>query len=276
MHMIRIRSKTFWMVALALGAAMFTPSPADAGFSEFTFSSGSLAAKVRFEDSGESGVGAGNLRVTLTNTSAADVLAPPGVLTAVFFDIATNPNLTPVSALLGAGSTVLFDSQPAGGNVGGEFAYAQTTNAGGLGGTPAGFAVTQKQGISSSGFGIFGNSNFNGSDLDPPTAIDGLNYGLTSAGDNSATGNSAVTGNVPLIHNSVVFLLSGFSGNASSAISNIRFQYGTALDEGNGGGNNGGGGEVPAPASLLLALTGVVGLGLTRFRRWRRRQPLAA
>jgi hypothetical protein len=34
--------------------------------------------------------------------------------------------------------------------------------------------------------------------------------------------------------------------------------------------------SAPAPASLLLALTGVVGLGLTRFRRLLRKQPLAA
>jgi hypothetical protein len=34
--------------------------------------------------------------------------------------------------------------------------------------------------------------------------------------------------------------------------------------------------SVPAPASFLLALTGVVGLGLTRFRRLLRKQPLAA
>lgn len=51
------------------------------------FSSGTLAAQAVFEAS------ATNLIVTLTNTSAYDVLAPTDVLTAVFFDIAGPPHI---------------------------------------------------------------------------------------------------------------------------------------------------------------------------------------
>src|SRR5262249_54506972 len=132
-----------------------------------TGSSGSLAASADFSLSGNT------LTITLTNTSTSDVLVPTDVLTGLLFNTPTA--LTPVSALLPAGSTVFFGPN-GGGNVGGEWAYAF------------------QGGTSSSGLGIFGNANFNGSNLQGPTAVDGLQYGITSAGDNLATGNQAVTG----------------------------------------------------------------------------------
>ena len=94
--------------------------------------------------------------------------------------------------------------------------------------------VYNASGISSAGFGLFGPANFNGPDLDPPTAANGLNYGITSAGDNPATGNQAVTGGVPLIKNSVVFTLNVDESGGEFFLNNIigvTFQYGTALTE---------------------------------------------
>ncbi len=58
-----------------------------------TQTNGSLSASANFNLTGNV------LTVTLTNTSAADVLVPTDVLTAVFFN--GNGTLTPVSALLG-------------------------------------------------------------------------------------------------------------------------------------------------------------------------------
>lgn len=170
---------------------------------------------------------AGNLQITLNNISTNDVTTPTdggAILTSVFFDLSPTTTLTPVSAMLGFGSVVHFGSN-GGGNLGGEWAFAS-----GLVGAPGNAGL----GASSSGLGLFGSGNFGGPDLDPPNAVNGLNYGITSLGDNMITGNSPVTGDVPLIQNSVVFTLSGnpaFTTIANYTISNVSFQYGTSLSE---------------------------------------------
>ena len=81
--------------------------------------------------------------------------------------------------------------------MGGEWGYASGLAA------PGGAT----EGISSAGFGLFGGSNFNGLDLDPPAALDGFNYGLVSINDDPGSGNAQVTGNVPLARYAVVFTL---------------------------------------------------------------------
>ena len=197
------------------------------------------------------------LTVTLTNTSAVDVLNPAQVLTGVFFN--SNGTLTPVSALLGPGSVVLFAPAPAGGNVGGEFAYAS-----GLSGAPLGAT----QGISSAGLGLFGNPNFNGPDLDPPDAVNGGNYGITSAGDDPTTGNTGVTGGPPgnaepLIQNQVIFTFTVSPGFTLESIEDVSFQYGTTLNDPNIT-------NVPEPASMLLLGTGLLGIAAGLRKRFSR------
>src|SRR5262249_52759787 len=73
-------TRTISRVVLAAAVVMFLAGPVAALPVTFTGSSGSLAASATFDDSV-----AGTLKVTLTNTSSADVLVPANVLTAVFF-----------------------------------------------------------------------------------------------------------------------------------------------------------------------------------------------
>lgn len=234
------------VAALILGfALLLTTTPASALL--ISLSSGSRAASADFSVSGTA------LTIVLTNTSTSDVMDPTEVLIALFFDVEGIGALTPSSALLSGGSTVFFGPD-GGGNVGGEWAYAS-----GLAGAPNGAT----EGISSAGFGLFGAANFGGANLNGPISVNGLNYGITSAGDNTATGNAAVTGNAPLIKNQVTFTLtnSGLSGFVPSAdnITTVSFQYGTSLTDVN---------LVPEPASLFLLGSGLVGIGFWGRKRF--------
>ena len=80
----------------------------------------------------------------------------------------------------------------------------------------------------------------------------GLEYGLTSVGDDPTTGNAPVTGKNALIQNEVIFTLSGLPDgfDPSLRISGVRWQYGTSLDEP----------HLPEPASAALVLCGAVAL----------------
>ena len=226
------------VVLLAAEAALATPIT-------FSGAAESLSASAQFEASG------GNLIVTLTNTSTADVLEPPDVLSAVFFDIdAPEPvNLLPLSAVLGGGASVIFGMSEPGGAVGGEWAYAAN-----LIGAPGGAGY----GISSAGFDLFGPKDlFGGANLQGPAAPAGLQYGITAAGDDPATGNKPVTGNNALIQNQVVFTFSGLPSGFDpyTQISNVVWQYGTSLDDP----------HFPEPGTLVLLAMGA--LATTRRRR---------
>jgi len=206
----------------------------------FDASAGERAAAVTFDTIGD------QLLVTLTNTSTSDVLVPADVLSAVFFEANTvDPlMLTPVSAVLGPASSVLFGVSEPGGSVGGEWAYAD-----GLSGDGWAFDY----GIGAGGFGLFGPADrFGEVNLAGPRSVAGIDYGLVSLGDDATTGNTPVTGKNALIQNEVIFTLSGLPDGFDPLlqISGVRWQYGTSLDEA----------HLPEPASVALMLCGAVAL----------------
>ncbi len=257
--------RTCLVVGVLLGCLAM---PAGAGAVTFTGTSGSLSASADFEISGT------NLVVTLSN-AGGDVLVPADILTGVFWSGASG--LTPTSAVvqnygLPGGSTVVLGSGTvavAGGNVGGEWAYAASIA--GPGGAD--------QGISSSGLGLFGAGNFGGPDLlGPPSgAVDGAQYGITSAADNAATGNPSILGET-MIKSVVVLTLAGIAADFDlSQISNVSFQYGTALTEPNVSGVCTGLcgppepiAGVPLPGALPLFVSGLAGMGVIGWRRRRK------
>lgn len=248
--------------ATAIGMAM---APVSAHAILFTGSSGSLAASADFNVVGT------NLVVTLTNTSSADVLVPADVLTGVYFSGLSSASS--LSAVLSPGSTVIQDSQPAGGVVGGEWALGTGLSA------PGGATAF----LSSTGAGSFvGQPTFPGPNLGGPVGVNGLQYGLVSAGDIAATGNGGVLGADGLIDNSVTFTLGDLPGGFSLAsIGNVSFQYGTSLGEpivpGTPGGQCPNGAPnfpicspqvtTAEPMSMAMLGAGMVGLGLLRRRR---------
>ncbi|MBX3357493.1 MAG: hypothetical protein KF745_03605 [Phycisphaeraceae bacterium] len=229
------------VVSVAEGSVTFTGS----GVNPIN-NNNPIAGSVEFAISGNA------LIVTLTNTATSDVTVPSDVLTAVFWSMNIGASsLTRTSGLLAPGSTVFYDpdGQPAGGVIGGEWAYRS-----GLSFNGASF------GISSTGIDLFGPGDlFPGPDLAPPTSPDGLQYGLLSAGDNTATGNGGITGSGGLIKNAVVFTLTGLPANFSlDSISNVLLQYGTDVSEP----------RIPAvPAPGVLGLLAAGGVMAARRRR---------
>lgn len=213
----------------------------------FSGSSGTRSASASFEVVG------GNLQVVLTNTSTSDALVPTDILTALFFSY--SGDLAPVSASLN-GSTVSLGGTVIAvpdGNLGGEWAYGPVSLFG------------ANSTISSSGLSSpVSQPNFGGINLAGPDALDGLQFGITTAGDDLATGNGGIMGN-QLVKNSVTFLLSSATQTFSlDSIGNVWFQYGTSTSEpGYGGQCSLNCQQVPEPATLtlLLAALGMLGFG---------------
>src|SRR5262249_35241155 len=227
------------IVATATACMLPCISRADFSVGYVGSGTGGRSASATFTQTGDT------LTLTLTNTGG-DVSDPTQVLTGIFFNLAGDPTLGKTSALLGAGSTVLFapasavtgSLSPAGPDVGGEWAYLSGLN-----------QYSANQGISSAGLGIYGAGDRfrTDSNLEGPDSPDGLQYGITSGSDNPSTGNVAVTGSNALIQKSVVFKFSGATGLTAAELSDVTFQYGTALDDVSFHGS-----AVPVPPSVFL------------------------
>lgn len=186
--------------------------------------SSSLSSSVIFNDS----LNPGKLTITLTNLGAG-AKAPSDVLTSLFWDYNGSSPLNLSLASATAATVTQKNTNTTTSNVnllntpnGQEWAFASTTNASGLGGnvSAAGaVAVTQQYGLGTAGLGIF--QGIGGSSQQK--------YGIINGYDSGA---NAPIKNNPFVNNSATFVLSGLTaGFDIKKISNLRFQYGTNLNE---------------------------------------------
>lgn len=188
----------------------------------FVASSGNLAAEARFWQDGS------NLMIQLTNTSPADPATVTEVLTALFFNIAGQPTLTPVSVVMATGSKILYPiTQPADGKtVSFEWAYraGDVKSPGSMeyGVSVAAFNAIFKPTDRFPGDSLHGNGN-NMSDV---------SFGLVGPGKTN-TGSKTMTGNLPFIQDSVIFMLAGLPDTFDllTDIDHVWFQYGTSLSD---------------------------------------------
>jgi hypothetical protein len=239
--------------ALLIGAMALGGAVGNANAVLISATNGTLSASANFSINGS-----GQLVVVLTNTGVNDVLAPGNVLTAMFFDLNGVGTLTPLSAALSGGSVAFYASLPAGG-VGAGWQYED-----GRSGLPNG----QTEGISASGFGVFGpNGNFGS----PAVTLNGIDFGLLSAGDNTGTGNGGITSGGPLIKDQITFTLSGLpvgftDADLTNDLTNVAFQYGTALGQPTTEPCIGscGPATTPEPSMPLLLGAGLLAWGVTR------------
>ena len=197
------------------------------------------------------------LYVTLQNTSMADAMTPTDMIGGVFFDVASNPVLTPEWARVDAGSCLIYPTDPgctapADPNVGGEWAYHYNSS-------------SHRYGIGAVGFGFFSESDRfdTAQNLGGQVAVGGGNFSLAPKGDNPATDNGGLDHNGPYIRYGAAFTFTPPANfDPSAAISNVLFQYGTGFCELAIPGDS-----VPEPATMVLIGGGLIALGFLRRRR---------
>jgi hypothetical protein len=205
------------------GAVQSTPDEGDDDIHAIVFvaTSGNLAAEARFWQDGS------NLMIQLTNTSTVNPATVSEVLTALFFNIAGQPTLTPISVVMTAGSKILYPiTLPTDGKtVSFEWAYraGDVKSPGNM-----------EYGVSVTAF----NAIFKPADRFPGPSLHGngnnmsdVSFGLVGPGKTN-TGSNAMTGQLSFIQDSVIFTLAGLPEDFDllTDIDHVWFQYGNSLN----------------------------------------------
>jgi hypothetical protein len=269
----------FVLAGLASAAMLLTGVGAAQAALTISGSSGNHSASAAFNIIG------GDLFLTLTNTgtSATGTYAPGDVLTAVFFNITGSPTFMPISATIPSGSNVANPGScnnasaatcSALTNVSTEWGYQHNPNSG----NPIGPVPGSQEGVSSTGFNVFGPHDMIDQGSSPPdTPVpDGANFGIVGSGYVNGAGNGGVN-STPLIRDSVLVDLGATTLTSlnSSDITNVTFAYGTRPDSAFSGGTiictppgcGNQGSDVPEPDALSILAVGLAGLGFTVRRR---------
>jgi hypothetical protein len=202
------------------------------------------------------------LVVTLSNVGTTDPRSPADILTGVFFNIVGDPHLTPASATIGAGSTIIGQRLPLGfdGNVGSEWAYTNHLSYIGANGI-------DNEGISSTKLSWFKKKDlFPGDKIKGTSPLSGAQFGITTLNDIMSNDQGGIK-NKGLVQNTMVFVFEGLPSNfTASDISDVNFQYGTSIKAG----TDVTGflvTQIPEPSVISLVLVGLLGaLGLIRTR----------
>lgn len=193
------------------------------------------------------------LVITLSNTATYDADDRADVLTGIFFKLGGDLSLTQDSAVLGS-NTAIKDRPGISGpgmNVGEEWAYRNDLT---------GMTNGANEGIALTNLKNFGQRHrFSGPKLG---SSGGVKYGVTTGFD--GLGNDKTLKHQPLIENTVVFTMGGLPTNFTLAdISNVSFQYGTDLRNGNLAGTISGGTSgspvIPEPSTIVLVAVGLLG-----------------
>jgi hypothetical protein len=186
------------------------------------------------------------LKVILSNTSKSDVLVPADVLTGLFFN--TTHTLTPVSASLN-GSAVFYKAFTDPGN---GWGYGSGLDAHGLNS-----AISSSGAVKGLGLSSFSRET---------DALQGLDYGILSLGDDPKTGNNAILKKGPLFKNSIEFTFAAPDDFKLDELGPwVIFQYGTNINEPS---VKGLAPTVPEPGTLFLLGSGLAGLILaTKLRK---------
>lgn len=243
-----------YQVAYAAGSVGATPYAA--GVLHFDCSGGVLCIELQNS-------------LDIPGSTADDAVSPPDILTGVFFDLMGLPpaptklSATAEDPLVTVGPGAATVAQP-GTNVGAAWAFKYFTT------PPASHAGNF--GIAASGLGgTFGSGdlfctpggpscpllpNGNGGTT---SGLGGVNFGILPVGDVLTTGTGGFNNNDPYQKNKAIFRVGNLNlaGFNASWLSNVSFQYGSALDEG----------IIPEPGVIALLGMGMVALGAWSSRR---------